>query len=100
MKDGSPFGKHFVQISQQFDFNINIIKQHNIGEANPYYYPDLIRYLLAYYLPIFPLWSGIILGPQRMSIGGNNYSHNSNAIVENWLRIVNIYLILNSKRVV
>ena len=96
MKDKSPFGKHFVQISQQCEFNINISKQRNTGEANPYYYPDLIGYLLTYYLPVLPLWSGVIFGLHRMSIGGNNYSHYSNAIAENWMRIIKI-AILNSK---
>ena len=94
MKDRSPFGKHFINISQQCD--INVSSQHNTGEANPYYYPDLIGYLLTYYLPILPLWSGIILGPHRMSVDGKKYSHYSNAIAENWMRIVKID-ILNSK---
>ena len=49
MKDRSPFGKHFINISQQCDININVSTQHNMGEANPYYYPDLIGYLLTYY---------------------------------------------------
>ena len=35
MKDRSPFGKHFINISQQCD--INVSSQHNTGEANPYY---------------------------------------------------------------
>ena len=96
MKDKSPFGKHFVQISQQCEFNISISKQRNTREANPYYYPDLIGYLLTYYLPVLPLWSGVIFGLHRMSIGGNNYSHYSNAIAENWMRIIKID-ILNSK---
>ena len=94
MKDRSPFGKHFINISQQCD--INVSSQHNTGEANPYHYPDLIGYLLTYYLPILPLWSGIILGPHRMSVDGKKYSHYSNAIAENWMRIVKID-ILNSK---
>ena len=54
MKYRSPFGKHFINISQQCDININVSSQHNTGEANPYYYPDLIGYLLTYYLPILP----------------------------------------------
>ena len=64
--------------------------QHNIGEANPCYYPDHIGYLLTYYLPILPLWSGIILGPHRMSVEGNKYSQYSKAIAENWMRIIKI----------
>ena len=52
-----------MQIKQQCQFNINKGMQHNIGEANSYYCPDLIEYLLTYYLPILPLWRGIILSP-------------------------------------
>ena len=95
MKDISPFGN----ISYKLVHSVTSIlssKQHNLGEADPYYYPDLIGYLLTYYLPILQLSSGIILGPHRMSIDGNNYSHYSNAIVENWMRIIKID-ILNSK---
>ena len=55
-------------------------------------------YLLSYYLPILPLWSGIILGPHSMSEGkvGKHYCHYSNAIIKNWMRIGKID-ILQSK---
>ena len=42
MKNRSPFGKHFINISQQCNININVSSQHNTGEANPYYYPILL----------------------------------------------------------
>ena len=38
----------------------------------------------------------IILGPHGMSVERNKYSHYSNSIVENWMRIIKID-ILSSK---
>ena len=54
MKDRSPFGKHFINISQQCDLNITTSMQNNMREANPYTYCVLIRYLFTCYLPILP----------------------------------------------
>ena len=48
--------------------------------------------MLTYYLPILPLWSGIILGLKRISVG-SNYAHCSNAVVENWMRIVKLNIL-------
>ncbi|KAI6648693.1 hypothetical protein LOD99_7919 [Oopsacas minuta] len=94
LRDRSPFGKHFAYISKQCENAIN--NNHTkTFDSNPCYYPSLIEYILTYYLPILPLWSGIILGPHSLSVG-NNYSYYSNAIVENWMRIVKLD-ILNSK---
>ena len=60
-REKSPFGKHFVNIAKNCKSWIN----NNFGknsDPNPCYNPELIEYLLTYYLPILPLWSGIILG--------------------------------------
>ena len=56
----SPFGRHFEKI---FEFyNRNVDKSDSSNELNPSYNPKVIDYLLSYYLPLLPLWSGIILG--------------------------------------
>ncbi|KAI6647066.1 hypothetical protein LOD99_8903 [Oopsacas minuta] len=62
IRDRSPFGKHFAYISKQCENAIN--NNHTKAfDSNPCYYPSLIEYILTYYLPILPLWSGVILGP-------------------------------------
>ena len=40
--------------------------------------------LLTYYIPLLPLWSGIIL----CTVSSSENATDSNAIVENWFRIV------------
>ena len=54
----------------------------NVKETNICYYPEIIEFMLTYYLPLLPLWSGVILNPAI------NLSTDSNASVENWFRIV------------
>ena len=79
MKYRSPFGKHFINISQQCD--INVSSQHNTGEANPYSLPrsywifiNILSALSSHY--------GVVLYwvPIELSIDGKKYSHCSNAI--------------------
>ena len=45
--------------------NINVSSQHNTGDANPYYYPDLIRYELA----TLAIHSIFVLGLSALGIG-------------------------------
>ena len=49
MKDWSPFGEHFLNVSQPLWYieNISASTPHNTCEANPYYYTGLIGYLLT-----------------------------------------------------
>ena len=96
-KEKSPFGRHFVKIARncQDDIKNTISNTAEKFDSNICYHPDIIEYLLTFYLPILPLWSGIILGPKSISVG-NNYSHYSNATVENWMRILRLD-ILRSK---
>ena len=96
-KEKSPFGRHFVKIARncQDDIKNNISNTAEKFDSNICYHPDIIEYLLTFYLPILPLWSEIILGPKSISVG-NNYSHYSNATVENWMRILKLD-ILRSK---
>ena len=58
---------------------------------NVAYIPQIVEFRLTYYMPLLPLWSGIILSTVK-----NNCSvTDSGAIAENWFRIVN-HSILNS----
>ena len=80
-REKSLFGKHFVNIAKNCKFWINNHPGKN-ADPNPCYNPELIEYLLTYYLPILPLWSVIILGPISVADKNTN-SIFSNAIVEN-----------------
>ena len=93
-REKSPFGKHFANIAKNCKPWINKNPEKN-EEPKPCYNPELIEYLLTYYLPILPLWSGIIIGPIS-KVDKNKNSIFSNAIVENWMRIVKLN-ILNPK---
>ena len=48
------------------------------------YSPEILEYILTYYMPLLPLWSGIILS--KVNIDG--ISTDGNAEVENWFKIV------------
>ena len=54
------------------------------NDKNVCYYPKILEYLLTYYMPLLPLWSGIILSKVKV----NAVSTESNAQVENWFKIV------------
>ena len=51
---------------------------------NGFYFPDILKYLLIYYMPILTLWTGIILS----RTGDEQETFTSIAIEENWSRIV------------
>ena len=94
-REKSPFGKHFVNIARFCKTWID--NNHGKKEdSNPCNIPELIEYLLTYYSPILPLWSGIVIGPTSVSDKNKNNIIYSNAIVENWMRIVKLN-ILESK---
>ena len=100
-RDRSPFGKYFSHIYETCRSSISTYNEGNLNNINindnknPYYYPGIIDYLLTYYLPLVPLWSGIILGPATIGTD-NKITHFSNAVAENWMRVVKID-ILQSK---
>ena len=94
-REKSPFGKHFVNIARFCKTWID--NNHGKKEdPNLCYILELIEYLLTYYLPILPLWSGIVIGPTSVLDKNKNNIIFSNAIVENWMRIVKLN-ILESK---
>ena len=53
-----------------------------------------MEFLLTYYMPLLPLWSGIILS--RVNAKENSTTTDSDASVKNWFRIVR-QSILNSE---
>ena len=65
-------------------------------EKNPYYCPDILNVLLADYMGIFPLWSGLMLGDRcRYASDAAQSKHceaagktrQTNCHVENWFSI-------------
>ena len=58
-REKSPFGRHFAKILKKCNEIVGEVDS-NI-ELNPNYNPKVIEYLLSYYMPLLPLWSGIIL---------------------------------------
>ncbi|CAG9790408.1 unnamed protein product [Diatraea saccharalis] len=54
-------------------------------EINEYYYPEIVKYILNKWLPLFPLWSAVLI--QQCDI-----LRDSNAAVENWHKIMKSYI--------
>ena len=73
----SPFGIHFQSVISKLESKK---RKHNI-QTNLHFLPDFSKFLVTYYMPICPLWSGLILGPQLYP----NYPSMTytNAIAEN-----------------
>ena len=49
-------------------------------------FPDLPEYLVTHYMPICPLWTGMIIGPTLFP--GKLVVTFTNSIVESWVKIV------------
>ena len=84
-REKSPFGKHYEIIHmncKSFIKNDQDISQEK--DTNSCLFPGIIEFLLTYYMPLLPLWSGIIL----CTVNTGNVTTDSNASVENWFRIV------------
>ena len=81
----SPFGRHFDTL---YNNCLDKIQSEDASRLNKIvhlsYFPDILEYLLTYYFPIIPFWTGIILSTVRVS----EKTTDSNAIVENWFKIV------------
>ena len=86
----SPFGRYFEKC-----YSNSIAKF--VQNQNVCYSPEILEYILTYYMPLLPLWSGIILSKVNI----NGISTDSNAEVENWFKIVKhcIFKLQNNMRV-
>ena len=87
-REKSPFGRHFELINSKCKACI-CDDEKKSKDSNDFYYPGIIDFIMTYYMPLIPLWSGIILS-------SDGPSTDSNAIVENWFKIVK-YSIFNSE---
>ena len=91
-KSKFPFGKYFErELTNCQDF-IDKVEETYSGrrdfeENSIYFLPKLPIFLSTHYMPICPLWTGLILC--RLSTSEQNLmSKYSNAIIENWMRIL------------
>ena len=93
-KSRSPFGKHFQIELMNCKRLVGIFEMEEQNENTPknnYYFPDLPSFLVTHYMPVCPLWSGLILGPSLYP--GQCHVTSTNAIAENWMRIVKITIL-------
>ena len=93
-KDKSPFGKHFQNI--YYNKCSNSIQKIFFEENNEFYLPDLPDFLATHYMPISPLWTGLMLGP--ILYAGKVDVTFTNSIAENWMRIVKISILQNETK--
>ena len=91
-KSKSPFGKYFErELTNCQDFIEKMEETYSgrrdFEENSLYSLPKLPIFLSTHYMPICPLWTGLILC--RLSTSEQNLiSKYSNAIIENWMRIL------------
>ena len=93
-KEKSLFGRHFSSLWNEC---INHIQNYEKSiktklNFNTCFNPNILKHILTYYMPLVPLWSGLILN----IIKPDNHPTDSNAPVENWFRIVK-YSIFDGK---
>ena len=85
-----PFGKHFDSILKKCKRYVQKLESQQkitlLGENYGYYLPSLPEFLTTHYMPICPLWTGLIIGPALFP-GKVNVTF-TNSIAENWMRIV------------
>ena len=88
-KSKSPYGRHFENILTTTQALINQLEIQHVGSSklrdNVFFLPKLPIFLVTYYMPICPLWTGFILAmflPEQRTI-----CRCSNAIVENWMKV-------------
>ena len=77
--------RHFELIYHNISDSLSEVG--NVSQPDPNsvsYSPQIIQFLLKYYVPLVPLWSEIILS----TVNSKGSPTDSNAIAENWFRIV------------
>ena len=99
-KKRSPFGRYFNTLLKKCQENIDKLeikyKTTYFEENKDYYLPALPNFLVNHYMPICPIWSSLILGPV-ISPGEFNVRY-SNAIAENWMRIIKSNILNNETK--
>ncbi|XP_059386114.1 uncharacterized protein LOC132120908 [Carassius carassius] len=90
----SPFTKEFDSVLDTVMCNEDPEKETDIGN-NKYHCPGILDFLMKDYMPIFPLWSGLMLGDltrhkakQSTDDDEVQKTHDTNCHAENWFCIV------------
>ncbi|XP_048020975.1 uncharacterized protein LOC125251962 [Megalobrama amblycephala] len=97
----SPFTKEFGSVLEAV-MAIEDPELENQMDNNKYHCPEILDILMKDYMPIFPLWSGLMLGDlkrfkDRESIRDDSYvqkTHDTNCHAENWFCIVKDKILL------
>ena len=92
-KEKSQFGRHF---SFMWSECINRIQNYEKSiktelNYNACFNPNILKHL-TYYMPLIPLWSGLILNNVKL----DNLPTDSNASVENWFSIVKYSILMEN----
>ena len=99
-KSKSPFGRYFNGVlikCQERIYHLEIMhKTTSLVENDNYFLPRLPTFLATHYIPICPLWTSLILGP--VMAPNESDVRSSNAIVENWMRILKINILQNQTK--
>lgn len=90
----SPFTKEFDSVLDTVMCNVDPEEETEIGN-NKYHCPGILDFLMEDYMPIFPLWSGIMLGDltrhnAKESTDDDEVqkTHDTNCHAENWFCIL------------
>ncbi|CAF0937448.1 unnamed protein product [Brachionus calyciflorus] len=102
----SPFSIHFESFFTKIKLSFEISKRKNesnkILELNEYFSPELFK-IIASYLHLLPLWSGIVITPiqtKNQNMFSTPKNRLTNNIVENWFMNLKNFIILNEKKFV
>lgn len=89
IKAASPFTQLFSKITNEIRTEIKSDK--NTPIPNEYFCQELVRCLEDNYMPILPLWSGIVLSEIKVE-DGTVLSRDTNSPVENWFKYLKVDL--------
>ena len=102
-KSKSPFGRYFNSVLIKCQERIDDLKiQHKddddsfLEDNDNFFLPQLPNFLVTHYMPICPLWTSSILGPVMVPNGSD--VRYSNAVAENWMRILKINILQNQTK--
>ena len=94
-KSKSPFGIYFNSVFIRCQERIDALeikhKTSSLEDNDNYLLPRLLTFIGTHYMPICPLWTSLILGPVIVPNGSD--VRYSNAIAENWMRIIKINIL-------
>ena len=97
-KSSSPYGRHFESVLNKSKIFVNDLENKysdslHFEENTIFFCPKLPEFLATHYMPICPLWTGCIL--THLSSPFQTNSRYSNAIAENWMRIIKNNILSN-----